>query len=533
MKVATFGLFFLVAYFVQDPRWLVLGLALGWCWDPFHKITAPLASTPGRGLLVLSLGAGLAYAAGFRVAFVHGVGGAYWALGAWGLPLTVLWVVLVARSLQFVREQGSDRLLLQVAWVVCAAFLAVELLQPQALPFAITLAVLVLLGLSWALWRGVVLSTLGSYGLGLLLALLTIAGMVKTGAGLALLSPVLVLGLPPLTFNAPLGIAALAPSSRRRPARMHHLLALYVWLSVFSVVVLSAERLGVAFSLIALGLGTLWGAMVFVLGSQNWSTSWYACSNRVRLFGVPVDRLNARQAVERIERWIASGRNYVVATPDTTALFQAQFDPTWRACYERADVVTADGTGVVWASRWLGSPLPERVTGIDLMQRLCQQAAQRGQRVFLLGARPGVVERAARHLRRSYAGLNVVGTHHGYFGNGERALVERIHSLRPDLLFVGLGVPYQERWLLEHRRALGAKVAMGVGGSFDVLAGCLPRAPRWVQRAGVEWLYRLCLEPRRLGRALLIPQFMCAVLGLKLWLWFQQVSGSTTSASSS
>ncbi len=235
---------------------------------------------------------------------------------------------------------------------------------------------------------------------------------------------------------------------------------------------------------------------------------------RVDLLGVPVHAVSHAGALQQIERWIlAPDRPRLVMTPDTTALMQAQFAHGLRHAYAHADLVTADGTGLVWASRQLGRSLPERVTGIDLLSALCERAAAKQHRVYLLGGRPGVAREAAQRLQRRHPGLAIVGTQHGYFADDEsERVVSEINAREPDLLLVGMGVPRQEIWMSRHGHRLASPVAMGVGGSLDVLAGRVRRAPAAWQSLGLEWLWRAVQEPHRLWRARRIPQFIARIL---------------------
>lgn len=237
----------------------------------------------------------------------------------------------------------------------------------------------------------------------------------------------------------------------------------------------------------------------------------------VDLLGVRVHAVSTADALDQIERWIvARDRPRLVMTPDTTALMHAQSVPTLLDAYRRADLVTADGTGLVWASRRLGQPLPERVTGIDLLGDLCRRSADRRYRVFLLGSRPGVASAAADVLRRRHPELSIVGTRHGHFDRVQSEhVIKEINACAPDLLFVGMGVPRQEIWMADHAQTLNTPVVMGVGGSFDVLAGRVRRAPRRWQTLGLEWLWRAMWEPRRLWRARVIPRFMLQILTRK------------------
>lgn len=527
LKISAIGVFLLTLEWSSDLRWLALGLC-GFIWFVVFA-RERVALSRRRELAAIIVTASFAFFLGFRVEWIRGFGGEYWTLGLWSLPVTILWITLIARSLRFVYDQGSGHLVLKVAWLVCASFFAIGLLQSQFLPLAAGLACLLLAGLSLALWKRITVSATVAQGIGILLALLTISGVLKNSATLALLAPVFILGLPPLTFHPALRLIH-APAKRRLTT--HQLFAIYASLSALSIVAVTWDQRPewllwtLSLSVAALSLP------LFGLLSGTLSGAWASNFSHIRLLGVSFSRASLADAVSSVERFVQSKTPHLIVTPDTTALVKAWQDPALQTCYAQADLVVADGTGIVWASRWLGSALPERVAGIDLMQSLCQKAAARGYRVFLLGARPGVAQAAALRLAQAYPGLRVVGAHHGYFDD-ERALVQHIRAVKPDLLFVGMGVPRQELWLLRHRDVLGVPAMMGVGGSFDVLSGRLPRAPSWVQQAGLEWLYRLCLDPQRLGRTLLIPLFLCMVLGIKYAFWVHNPLGSTTSASSS
>ena len=244
---------------------------------------------------------------------------------------------------------------------------------------------------------------------------------------------------------------------------------------------------------------------------------------RVNLFDVPICGFDLPWVLDRLEHWIRERKGaHLIMTPDTTALMRARRNPALLKAYKQADLVTPDGIGLVWASCILGTPLPARVSGIDVLEAFCERAAERGYRVFFLGAAPGVAEAAAQRLQARYPGLQIAGVHHGYFSPDEEAnVLKEIHRARPDALFVGLGVPKQELWMLRHRDALEVPVVMGVGGSFDVLSGRLPRAPEGWQQLGLEWLWRVLREPRRLRRVRVIPLFLLEVLAIRvaqLWM---------------
>lgn len=222
-------------------------------------------------------------------------------------------------------------------------------------------------------------------------------------------------------------------------------------------------------------------------------------SARERLFGLEVDALTADGVVAAVRRLVRSGGQHHYLNVNAAKIVQIDRNPWMRSVVDRASLVVADGMAVVWAARLLGRPLPARVAGIDMMDRLLATAVDEGWRVYLLGARPDVVAEAARVESIRHPGLVVAGARDGYWTSDEEAgVVAEIRSARPHLLFVALPSPMKERFVEEHLAELGVPVVMGVGGSFDVVAGLTRRAPRWMQQAGLEWLFRLAQEPRRM-----------------------------------
>jgi N-acetylglucosaminyldiphosphoundecaprenol N-acetyl-beta-D-mannosaminyltransferase len=176
-------------------------------------------------------------------------------------------------------------------------------------------------------------------------------------------------------------------------------------------------------------------------------------------------------------------------------------------------MVTADGIGVVLSARLLNLPIFERVSGCDMVAAMCELSARRGYRLFFLGAAPGIAERAVENLRQRYPQMVVAGVHHGYFPpEEEEAIVEMIRRARTDILFVALGIPKQEQFIHRNMERMQAAVCIGVGGSFDVYAGAVKRAPLWMQRLGLEWLYRTACQPRRIGRLWAIPRLLYLTL---------------------
>lgn len=203
----------------------------------------------------------------------------------------------------------------------------------------------------------------------------------------------------------------------------------------------------------------------------------------------------------------------MILTPNPEIIYAAQRRPELRRVLERADLSLPDGVGVVWASRILGAPVPERVTGVDMMESILHLCQEETHKVFFLGTKPGIIEEAVIQASRQWPSLRVAGWHHGFFPLEEGGEIAReIQDSGASVLFVGMGADREMTWLDRHLDELGVKVAMGVGGSLDVLAGFTRRAPDWVRAANLEWLYRLYREPRRFGRMLVLPRFAGLVL---------------------
>lgn len=237
--------------------------------------------------------------------------------------------------------------------------------------------------------------------------------------------------------------------------------------------------------------------------------------NRERLYILDcvVDQAGQEQALEAAVRLVEAGGPSQIITLNVEMVCQARHSPELRELLEKAELVVPDGIGIVWAGRRQGGHFPDRVTGIDLMSRLCQEAAARSWRVYLLGAGPGVAERAAANLRSRFPGLEIAGCRDGYFQADEEAgLVREIRESAPDLLFAGLGIPKQEYFIARHARDMGVPLSIGVGGSFDVFSGDKQRAPQWIISLHLEWMYRLLQEPARIKRQVVLPRFVWMVL---------------------
>lgn len=240
-------------------------------------------------------------------------------------------------------------------------------------------------------------------------------------------------------------------------------------------------------------------------------------TERIDILGCPVDVLTMETAIGRIAECVTQQQRCHVVTANAEILYMAQHNPGLFLTLHDADLVTADGAGVLLAAKILQHSLPERVSGVDLAHSLAQQAVRTGWRFYLLGAKQEVLSAAIERLEVLYPGIQIVGSHHGYFGpEDNEALVENIRDSRPDILLVAMGAPKQDEWLHDYLSRTGAPVGVGIGGTFDIIAGSMQRAPLWMQRLGLEWLFRLWQQPSRWRRTLLLPRFMWAVLWQRL-----------------
>lgn len=238
----------------------------------------------------------------------------------------------------------------------------------------------------------------------------------------------------------------------------------------------------------------------------------------VNILGVGVSAVNLGLALDIIEGWIAQGEKHYVCVRDVHGVVESQRDERLRQIHNAAGLVTPDGMPLVWISKLKGYKQVDRVYGPDLMLGLCRRSLTRGYRHFFYGGAGGVPERLASRLQRRFPGLDVAGTHSPPFRalteEEDEAIVQRINASQADVVWVGLSTPKQEMWMADHRDRLEASVLLGVGAAFDFHAGLKRQAPRWIQRSGFEWLFRLLTEPRRLWRRYFVnnPLFLWLIL---------------------
>ncbi len=235
------------------------------------------------------------------------------------------------------------------------------------------------------------------------------------------------------------------------------------------------------------------------------------------ILGVRTDNINYDQALSLIEDLVVSDSSHQVVTVNPEFIVAAQSDDDFRNILNNSSLSLPDGVGLLWAARFLGRPLQERVTGTDTVQRVAALAAQKGYSLFLLGAAPGVAVATAARLCQTHPGLRIAGTHTGSPAlEEEDEIVRLIQRAKSDILFVAYGAPQQDKWIARNLERLGVPVAMGVGGAFDFISGRVKRAPRWLQRVGLEWLHRLLHEPWRWRRMLALPKFVWLVVRERL-----------------
>jgi N-acetylglucosaminyldiphosphoundecaprenol N-acetyl-beta-D-mannosaminyltransferase len=239
-------------------------------------------------------------------------------------------------------------------------------------------------------------------------------------------------------------------------------------------------------------------------------------TNRKTILGIPLDLCQPEEFYSKIEAHLERGGLKTVFAVNAEKIMRAQKDRDLLVALQESDFLIPDGIGAVVAVRLIYHNRISRTPGIALMERLLGLSARRGYKVFILGAQPDVNDEACKNILESFPGLGLVGAQHGYLSEQEyESLVDKINGSGADILFVALGSPKQEKWVYRNKTLLKTKICLGIGGSLDVFAGRIPRAPALVQRLGLEWLFRVLREPSRLKRAMVLPRFALAVLRTK------------------
>ncbi len=456
-------------------------------------------------------------------------------LGDWSYPVTVLWLAVATYAVVVAaRVRG---VLLGVVALAALCFVFVVILDNHEGNAAELLVSLALFGAAaggfWFAWppARTPLAAPAWWAFAFWVAALSVVGAFKQTAFLFIWWPLLVFGLPLLQtgyalLDAGPGRLRLRVGAQRQllheallatgvPERALAVLFLAMtgYLCAGAMVLTLMIEVTFVAKLAVLAVWLLCGLVGFVVAIRLLQRPGEERAE-IDVLDVPVDRITMNEVLARIGEFVASRTPHLIVTSDSLAILRARRDREYHDLVQGADLVLADGAGVVLVARMTGQALSERVTGVDLTEALCRRAAEAGWRVFLLGGAPGVADEAARRLRERHPQLVIAGTHHGYFPPGDDDTVAAVvGAARPEVLFVALGSPRQEKWIRRHQDAIGVPVAMGVGGTLDVLAGRLRRAPAWMQRAGLEWLFRTVQEPARLRRVLALPWFL--LLGVR------------------
>lgn len=232
----------------------------------------------------------------------------------------------------------------------------------------------------------------------------------------------------------------------------------------------------------------------------------------VSILGLPIQNVTMEEAINDVSAFFEKRESRMVVTPNAEILKVYDEDPEAKKSLDRADYVVPDGIGVILAAKMLKTPLKEKVAGVELGTNLLKKCAATGKRVYFLGAKPGVAAAAKEELLKDYPEIQIVGLHDGYFdAEEEKKIVEEINGLDVDMLFVCLGAPRQEHWMANHKDQLKVGVMLGLGGTLDILAKTLKRAPKWMIALGIEWLYRVVKEPWRIKRIAQLPLFLMSV----------------------
>ena len=235
--------------------------------------------------------------------------------------------------------------------------------------------------------------------------------------------------------------------------------------------------------------------------------------DKVNILGVNVDKVTIPEAADKIFDMLSENRPHWIFTPNSEIIMQAYNNPDFCDILNKADMLTADGIGVVYASKILDNPISERAAGFDIACKVIEKIAHSGHRLYLFGGREGVAQTAKRKLEEKYPFIQIVGTHNGYFTpEQESDIVAEINSARPDIVFVCLGAPAQEKWIARNSEKMNARVFMGIGGSLAVIAGGAERSPDFWCNHGLEWFYRLMKQPSRFMRMLALQKFAITVL---------------------
>ena len=513
---------------------------------------------------------------GIRIEFLRNPAtpGSYIYFSFLSIPLTLIWLIGITNSIGQTGELGD--ITPYIVFIASLTFFTVTLLQRQGLILAEILS-LSLAVISFIVIKYFPRGKFSSFYMlfGFILAIIAIVGVSKSTAALTLFIPLLILGVPLVDSSYSI-VSSYVVQQRKvgdfstTESRLRQKLqsygfsahgANYTIIATSLYLSLSALIISIYQNLYLLVIMSVFGWVIFEMLKKKVSSEELIiekdlANNRIKLFQVGIDRVDVKSVISRIEEFIVTKKSHLVVTPDTLAILRAKKDVDYFNIIQSANLVTPDGAGILWATTTLHHPLRERVTGIDIIQGICKLAAKKAYSIYLLGASPGVAKEASLKLTQKYPGLKIIGNHHGYFHatslsdetvkpqmhknkvnsgtegiakgmdikynerNEEAKIIQEINNKKPDILLVGMGVPRQEKWIAGNLKSkrLNVPVCMGVGGSFDVLSGKIPRAPLWMQRHGMEWVYRFIKQPKRAFHTLALFYFMGLVIMGKIIL---------------
>ncbi|MBI4870116.1 MAG: WecB/TagA/CpsF family glycosyltransferase [Candidatus Riflebacteria bacterium] len=522
----------------------------------FSPQTTSLAAGLVAASAILALGGGLAFRqnlgerglrlaevaaylclirAGVEIHFIQRPSGGYLFLDGWSALVTLLWCLGFATLLRVSRTLPG--LCPAVLALLSTMLLGALLIHQRGVSPDSTALALVLTASTTALWldshrdRPRRTDPLALSLWAMSLAVLPVVSATKRIALVSLVTPVLVLLAPIIFFTFVMATSYLGPHFASRNGtrwafrwnlsldRAVDLVMLFCLMgnSLVLVHLFTGDWLWVT-GLAVVSSVLFWRLVSSVLFLEKTDRKSLGPGESIDVLGIRFTVQSFEHVIERIEKMIGDGRSHYIITPDALSILRTVHDKDYRRVVRRADMCVPDGAGVVWAADVLyDSPLLERVPGVDLVDRLAALAERRNWGLYLLGARPEVLPEAVTTLRQRHPALRIVGSRHGYFtADEEPAIRDEINRLRPDIVLVAMGVPKQEFWIAENVRAMQCSLMMGVGGTFDVLAGTAVRAPVWLRSIGLEWLYRVAREPHRLTRILSLPVFVKEVLRAKL-----------------
>ena len=446
------------------------------------------------------------------------------------LILTTLWLLIIVNSIKLTSLLPG--LTSGFTFIVSLIFFVIAAAQRQNLNMALALS----LSLS-----GVSFSSLNyefkysSFHIeknlnllyGFFLGIISIIGMLKSPATISIVIPATLLSIPIIDTSYALISTFILGTPKKFilkkianqflekdiPKNKIPILIYFIglYLSVSSLILYIFPKLWIGGLLLANGI--LFYNKTSTITKKIEDKKKYEREEKLYILDTYIDKVTLNEAVRKIESFILSGGSHIIVTPDSLAIMRTKKDKEYQKILESADLVTPDGIGILWASKILGNPLKERVTGIDLITKLFELGEKKGFNFYFLGAKEGIAEAAKKNILKKYPKLNIVGVHHGFLDNLlEEKVKKDIKEKKPDILLVGMGVPKQEKWIYKNIHDLNIPVAIGVGGSFDVLSGKIPRAPQWMQKNGIEWVYRVIKEPYRIKRVAKIPVFIVLIL---------------------